>query len=334
MKDDSKSCEFFTDSVQGDEKKLVKAPLLKGMDFNSDECRKNPLLHIRLYVGHSCNLKCVYCSTDAKKSNVRHSQFLSVGAKLDLLKKIRDDFGTKTVFINGRGEPTLDQDFFPIVKGIFELGMTPFVATNGATLFDNDSAIWKLLYETGASVMLKMNSVSNKELEADVFGLSPDSEEYKNIRCITETGEGMDWVKKFARDRRLAMNCVLCKATAEDDGAPAVLRFCRENGIIPWFNWLLMFGRATRDMVVSEKAKKPLMKKLTEIDAEYGYERKASRTGNFGIPSELEEYWFHITNTGRIYSSKYNGGKSFSISNFGKNPDLRGAFYQLNQKVY
>ncbi|MCL2338504.1 MAG: radical SAM protein [Proteobacteria bacterium] len=286
-------------------------PYLRGMDFSEEEAKKNPLLHVRLFNGNLCNLHCRYCYTDAPYTGNGDTlrsvedddnyRTTSLETKLKMLRLLRNEFGTKTVMINGKGEPTLEPDFEALVGGINDLNMIPFVVTNGTTLMAKQGKLWKMLYENNASIMLKMNSVENRELESWLFGVNVENARYKNIRRIIESPEGKEWVGKFAADRRIALNCVLTKHTAGDDGAPSILKYCRESNVIPWFSWLISDGRADNDMSVPTDLKKPLMQKLEQTDREYGYRYTMTEDMNLGCTPEMNKNFFQITAHGRLF---------------------------------
>ncbi|MCL1902321.1 MAG: radical SAM protein [Alphaproteobacteria bacterium] len=287
-------------------------PYLKGMDFPNAQVLANPLLHVRLYNGNLCNLNCRYCYTDAPytgngdtfRSVANEDDYYTtrLSTKLETLQVLRDEFGTKTIMMNGKGEPTIEPDFEELLSGINDLGMTPVVVTNGATLMSRGGKFWETLYNNNASIMMKMNSHHNKKLESWLFGLGEQSARYKNIRRITETSEGRAWVQKFAADRRIAMNCVLSVHTMNSDGAESVLRHCRENGVIPWFSWLINSGRAEdADMAVPDNARAGLIKRIEKIDSEYGYKYKLTEDMNLGCTPAMNKNFFQVTAHGRIF---------------------------------
>ena len=294
---------------------------LKGFDFDESEIRQNYMLQVRMSYGNSCNLACRFCAVDGYRNDKPCENHLGIAQRLNILNNIKQRFGTRSVFLNGRGELTLEPDLDQLIHGISDLGIIPIIATNGTKLFDNNSANWKLLYESGASIILKMNSWENKALEARMFGLNQESPEYKSIRRITESKEGREWLGRFANDNRVAMNAVICKDTAGPDGVPSVWRFCRDNNIVPWFTWLEIMGRATADMALPDEEKKTLVKDLQKIDEEYGYNPVVPPYFDLCYPPvKADEKFIQITNIGRIFLFEYTWDGNFTITNYGRIP--------------
>jgi MoaA/NifB/PqqE/SkfB family radical SAM enzyme len=232
----------------------TKPQYLRGMDFPASDVIKNPLLHVRLFHGNLCNLRCEYCFTAA---------------------------------------PTLEPDFDDLVRGIRDLKMIPVIVTNGTTF----SKKWEFLHDMGASVMLKMNSF-DADKEASLFGISKTSEIFKNIKTATDANS--QGFKAFAQDRRLAINCVLSSQTIDEDDAPAVLRYCRENGAIPWIDKIIHDGRADYSFDLPEHKMEVVVGDLVWMDSKYGYKHKISDSLNFGAEPEMNRNFFQITEHGRM----------------------------------
>ncbi|MFH1233966.1 MAG: hypothetical protein V1649_04985, partial [Patescibacteria group bacterium] len=75
----------------------------------------------------------------------------------------------------------------------------------------------------------------------------------------------------FAKDKRLALNCIICKENYDE--IPELFIFCRKNGIIPWIEIVTITGRAKEDMKLPNELIENLYKRLSEIDKQqFGYE--------------------------------------------------------------
>lgn len=287
-------------------------PYLRGMDFSKEYVLANPMSHVRMYFGNLCNLSCKYCFSEpyctsrghTSKSVLRddlHSEYLlDTIDKIVLLTMLKTTVNTKTVFINGKGEPTLEPGFNDFIMSLRAMNLTPVVATNGTSLFEADGPNWEFMYDNGVSLLLKMNIRGNPEKDAAILGLRPDSKQYRDIAAITTTNTGMEWVRRFAAKRRIGFNCVLMDDTAGDDGAPAVLRFCRENGAVPWFDWLMHTGRGRYCRPLNDVQADALVKKLMNIDSEYGYKYTFTKNMNLGCTPEMNDYFVQITEHGRL----------------------------------
>jgi MoaA/NifB/PqqE/SkfB family radical SAM enzyme len=284
------------------------------MDFSADMARNNPALHIRLFHGAICNLKCKYCFTNApstldnntmetiRKSDNYSSELLTYREKLEVLAAMRRNFGTRTVLINGRGESTLEPDFRYLIRGINSLKMRPVIVSNGTTFVQN----WEFLYENNASVMLKMNSLDNLA-EADIFGITTQSKRFKNIRTALDPNS--EWFRAFASERRLGINCVISRDTVKNDDHLNILKFCRENGAIPWFDRLILTGRANHSMALTDNEYENEISRLIELDKAYGIHHRFSQYMNFGCTPEMNTYFFQLTNHGRMFITPHLGDR-------------------------
>lgn len=293
-------------------RELNQTPYLRGLDFDEISVIRNPMLHVKLFHGHLCNMKCPYCFTKAPsmvdgikrsgliKQDDYRKEIISYKEKLDILRKIRNSYDTETVVINGKGEPTLEPGFDKLIKGLHSSGFTPVVFTNGITMAEK----WKLLYENNASIVLKMNSIDPAK-EAKLFGIEQNSNSFKQIRQALDPKS--ESFKAFAGENRLAINCIISSKTMSSDGAPAVLRFCRENGAIPWLNRVIITGRAGSVWNISDEEHIKTLKELLNIDRNYGYKHIVSQNMNFATPSHIDSFFLQITDHGRMFFSDGNG---------------------------
>lgn len=286
-------------------------PYLRGMDFPSQMAQLRPLLHVRMFMGNLCNLHCNYCFTDSF-STVRgadHGSVISgdehgddllpMAERLKILYFLKENFNTQTVLINGKGEPTLEPELDELIRGLRVLDLTPVLATNGTSLDAPTGYNWQYMYDNGVSLLLKMNMRGNAAGEATIYGVKPDDHRYRQMYNITNTDAGMEWVRRFAARRAIAFNCVLMRPTMGENGAPAVLRFCRENSIIPWFDWYVPSGRGQR-LALTPLQQMELAQTLSQIDAEYGYEYEWTDGMNLGCTPEMNRNFYQITDHGRI----------------------------------
>lgn len=302
----------ISDEILYDARVLKQAPYLRGLDFDQAAIAKNPLLHVKLFHGQLCNMKCPYCFTQApsvvdgytciklKKLDQYSNYVTNYKEKLDTLQRIRKLFGTQTVVINGKGEPTLEPEFKKLIKGLHSSGFTPVVFTNGTTFKRN----WKVLYENNASVVLKMNSTDPAK-SAGFFGIGQNTKAFDQIRLALDPNS--ESFKAFAAENRLGINCILSRKTVSPDAAPSVLRFCRENGAIPWLNRVIITGRAGKDWNLSDRQYVNTLEELLKIDRDYGYKHEICPGMNFATPAEIESYFLQITDHGRMFFSDGDG---------------------------
>jgi hypothetical protein len=78
---------------------------------------------------------------------------------------------------------------------------------------------------------------------------------------------------KFAKDHRLALNCIITHDNYDE--ISKIFEFCRKNEIIPWIETVSITGRAKSSMAIPKEKIKTLYEKLAKIDkSEYGYDWK------------------------------------------------------------
>jgi len=242
---------------------LSPPPQLKGLNFSYEEIKRaraeNKMLVVSIETSNICNLRCVYCYTDASKK-------LPNELKIEEYKNILDqavDLGAKEVAIAGAGEPLLDPLFFKILSLIEERGLYLILYTN-ATLIDKSIA--KRLYDSSLTVVATLNSI-NPAIQNRLCGGIPWA--YK--RMMEGIYNLMNAGFNKTNPTRLAIDSFVVKESIDE--APAIFRFARENNIFPYICRVFLLGRAKdKDLDVSNEQFKNLTYKLLEIDeTEYGY---------------------------------------------------------------
>jgi len=94
--------------------------------------KPNSLLMTMIMLTGECNANCEICYTDRRKK-ANELSFEEIRSIIDRTKAL----GSKTVYIAGEGEPTLDSSFFKVVEYVKAIGSRMLVFTNG-TLLSND----------------------------------------------------------------------------------------------------------------------------------------------------------------------------------------------------
>ncbi len=238
-------------------------PKLKGLEFSSEEIKRareeNRMLVISMETSNVCNLKCVYCYTNAGKK-------LSGELTLDEYRNILDqamELGAKEVAIAGAGEPLLDPNFFEILKLIEERGLYLILYSN-ATLIDKTTA--KKLYDSPVTVVATLNSLRSN-IQNNLCGGVPWAYEkmMEGIHNLMDAGFNK------VNPTRIAIDSFLVKETFDE--APEIFRFARRNNIFPYVCRVFLAGRAKgQDLDITNEQFKELTYKLLEIDeSEFGY---------------------------------------------------------------
>jgi MoaA/NifB/PqqE/SkfB family radical SAM enzyme len=243
----------------------MKPPFLKAIDFTEEDFGNpnNKILELRIHVTEKCNLKCIYCLSDAPFMTAHSSKeerlsFEEIKNNIIEAKKL----GIKVVSITGSGEPLLYENLKELILFIKSNDLEVVLFTN-SLLLSKDLA--NFLNENKVSLMIKLNSFK-PEINDRLVGVSGAQEVFmRKIQMLVDLN--------FAKDHRLALNCII---TGDNyDEIPEIFEFCRKNEIVPWIETVSITGRATSDMTIPKERIKTLYEKLAKIDKEkYGYDWK------------------------------------------------------------
>jgi MoaA/NifB/PqqE/SkfB family radical SAM enzyme len=241
----------------------MKPPFLKVIDFPEEDFNSNNLLlELRIHVIEDCNLRCVYCLSNAPFLNEKNNygkEKLSLDEIKNNIKQAKE-LGIKVVSITGSGEPLLYENLKELIEFIkrMELGVVLF--TN-SFLLTEELAIW--LNNRDVNLMVKLNSF-DPEINDNLVGVKGAQKIFLDkIKMLVDMG--------FAKDRRLALNCIICKENYKE--IPDIFIFCRKNEIIPWIEIVTITGRAKAEMKLPGEMIENLYKKLSEIDKkQFGFE--------------------------------------------------------------
>lgn len=180
--------------------------------------------------------------------------------------------GTYTIDFVGEGEPTLDKDFFEIIEYTTSKGINAVVYSDVATKLRDKNFI-KRLYDSGASISPKCDSLYNEEYQNFIVGDKTNTY-FKNrneaIKLLMEYG-----FNKIMEDgtTRIGFDMVVSKKNMNE--VEKTLRFCRENNLWIIFSFYLPSGRSggetfDNSLELTNNEKKCLIEKVKSIDEEYG----------------------------------------------------------------
>lgn len=242
---------------------LSSPPKLKGLDFTAEEIKRareeNKMLVISIETSNICNLRCIYCYTDAGRKLPRELTLDEYKSILDQAVKL----GAKEVAIAGAGEPLLDPHFFTMLDLIEERGLYLILYTN-ATLIDKVTA--ETLFGKPVTAVATLNSM-RPEIQNKLCGKIPWAYDRMMAGIHNLIDAGFNKVKPS----RMALDAFMVKETLVE--APAIFRFARRNNIFPYICRVFNSGRAKgKDLDVSNDQFRDLTYKLLEIDEnEFGY---------------------------------------------------------------
>jgi len=267
---------YYLPLLRSDKMKYKVLPKLKGYEFSENRIEKarnkENLLLLLLAYNENCNLECPFCFTGHGTKARSELEKQGISAELltpDELEGLIDQgkkLGIESVCFYGEGEPLLNKDlFFRLVDHCNKENITPVVFTNG-TLVDIEIA--KKLFDNNVSVVGKLYSLNSKVNEY----LTGNKGIYKyitydsvkvssHIKFLLEVG--------FANTDRFALDTVVTSKNYSE--IPCIWQWERENGIIPYADFLYLPGRNSTKLDVSKEEREELCKKIWELDKKLGY---------------------------------------------------------------
>ncbi len=218
---------------------FARAPRIAGT-FSLEEVmqarHREEMLQLSLMLGATCDLRCVYCFTDAGQPKSKELEW----NEIDRLVREFRDLGGRTVCIPGEGEPTLSPHIIPLVHLLYSLGLTGIIYTNG---FRMERWLAELLYDCGCSIFVKLNSFdADKQnwLAGDVTGKYTASRN-KTLTMLMDIG----FARKLDREACSRLGVVTSVMAANVTEMPTIFRFAREHNLIPSMDCLLEIGRGS-----------------------------------------------------------------------------------------
>ena len=217
------------------------------------QCLENKkLLSVELEFTRKCNLRCIYCYSDA---GVALEDEMSLEEIKDVALQGKA-LGVKKIVLLGGGEPLMYRGLTEVVSFISSLGLQQILFSNG-TLISRETA--DFLFENRVSMIIKCNSFKPEvqDLLTGVDGVS------RNIK------KGMEHLMAAGypgEQSMLGIQTVICRQNIGE--LPEMWTWARERGIIPYFEMLTKQGRARANMSldVGMHETRSVFEKIEEID--------------------------------------------------------------------
>lgn len=282
---------------------------MRGWDFSREDIADaiqnhkmiNPAMEL---ASNICPWNCTFCFTEDPKNLYKHklTNEMSLAQKLSLIDRAAE-LGTKSINWVGAGEPTIDPNFWEIMDRIIKRDITPIVYTEGTIkLLQRDFT--KRLYQMGATVVLKANSLSNHDYQNSIVrgaSKNPKADNYTLLRnevieILLEEG--------FADSNptRLAFDTIITRQNFDE--ITDIHRYARTNNIFVLFVNYLPSGRSSDGIsdAISRKEQFEIFEKLAEIDnQEFGLKHGIQFPYAGGVPCSIRGTGLFIKITGKVY---------------------------------
>lgn len=212
-----------------------------------------------IFLAPICNFRCKGCFTHVYKNNSAQLSFNSIKKIVDFAK----NRGAKSIIFAGAGEPTLDPLYKKIRNYINKLGLQVVLFTNGTTIKNKQEAKKMLLSGPVVAKMFSLNAKKYNELTGrkNAFALS-----MKGINFLIQARNELE---KEDKKISLAIDSYISKENYKE--LPSLLKFCRKNRIIPYFESFIELGQPKniiKQMALCEKKLANLFLELAKIDKE------------------------------------------------------------------
>lgn len=254
--------------------------IMRGWDFSQAEVQAalaegrilNPAVEL---CSNVCPWSCDFCFTEAtlvgKKRKLANE--LSLEERVRLLEDLAE-LGARSINIVGAGEPTVDPYFWDLLAACSRLGLTPLVYTEGALKL-SDLDFCKRLDDTGATVVLKVNSLFQEEYQNSILvsgNVTPHTPKFNYFKKRQQALENLIKLGfNSSSPTRMAFDTILCRENENE--IETLHRFARDNNIFVLLVNFLPSGRSLsgHTNALSRDEQFAMFKRLAEIDLrEYG----------------------------------------------------------------
>jgi len=298
---------------------------MKGWDFTRTEIAEalrgdrmlNPAYEL---ASNACPWNCFFCFTEdpdnpiGKKGRLRDE--MSLEERLKLINESKG-LGARTINLIGAGEPTVDPNFWGVINHIYSSDMTPIVYTEGALRLRNKDFVSRL-YDSGATVVLKVNSLKNEDYQNRVVSGGTSRSREVGINYFNARNEALERLieQRFNESdpTRLAFDTIVCRENLEE--IPNLHRYARDNNIFTLLVNYLPSGRSSNapQNAISGDEQFALFDELARIDKEeYEIEHRAIFPYAGGVPCSIRGLGLYIKIKGAAYDCP---GESEPLGNY------------------
>jgi len=286
---------------------------MRGWDFSRAEVaaaiQGHRLLNPAMELGTNvCPWNCDFCFTESPDNRDgrkrRLSDELSLERRLALIDEAAD-LGAKSINFVGAGEPTIDPDFWSLLDRMRQRDIVPIIYTE-ASLRLKSQSFSKRLFDLGATVVLKMNSLYNPDYQNRVLrGIRPKVG-IPTVNYFDERKRALDMLIDIGFNQscptRLAFDCIICRENVGE--IEDIHRFARQNNIFALFVNYLPSGRTVdgHTSAITWPEQHNIFKRLAEIDkAEFGLEHASHFPYSGGVPCTIRGLGLFVKIRGEVF---------------------------------
>jgi len=257
---------------------------------------------------NACPWNCSFCFTEDPLNMEGRKRRLTNELPLDRRLRLIDELselGCRSINFVGAGEPTIDPNFWSLIARMSERSITPIVYTE-ASLRLRDRLFASRLFDSGATVVVKVNSLWNAEYQNAVVRGPASKATLPTINYTEARNQAIENLLEigFASDvpTRLAFDTIV--TTRNVDEIEALHRFARRNNIFVLLVAYLPSGRSSelQEDALPYARQEALFARLAEIDkAEFGMEHGTRYPYGGGVPCSIRGLGMYVKITGEVF---------------------------------
>jgi MoaA/NifB/PqqE/SkfB family radical SAM enzyme len=286
--------------------KTGKGYTMKGWDFTrqeiADAVKDNRMLNPAYELSsNTCPWNCFFCFTEDPNNPEGLKKKLAGEMTLDERISLIDqsaELGAKSINLIGAGEPTIDKNFWDVVGHMSDKGITPIVYTEGALKL-TDENFAKRLYDTGSTVVLKVNSLKDRDYQNSTVVGGIDRVKPLKMDYFKKRNEALDVLIKTGFNdsdpTRLAFDTIICQENYDE--IPEIHRYARDNNIFVLFVNYLPSGRSSTPMQnsVTHQEQFAMFDQIAKIDREeYELEHRSKFPYAGGVPCSIRGLGLYV----------------------------------------
>lgn len=284
---------------------------MRGWDFTRAEIAEainaRRMLNTALELGTNvCPWGCLFCFTENADNpsgrKLRLKSEMSLSERLSLVDQAAD-LGTRSINWVGAGEPTIDPDFWQITEHIAKSGITPLIYTEGALRLTKRDFV-KRLYDVGATVVLKVNSLWDHDYQNAIVRGATNNTAANTYTQRRNQALDLLMAEGFADSNptRLAMDTIISKQNLAE--VPALHRYARKHNIFVLFVNYLPSGRSTDGVsdALNREQQFAVFDELAQIDAdEFDIAHRSKFPYAGGVPCSIRGTGLFVKITGQVF---------------------------------
>jgi MoaA/NifB/PqqE/SkfB family radical SAM enzyme len=289
---------------------------MRGWDFTRAELAAavngHRLLNPAVELGTNvCPWNCSFCFTEDVRNLVGRKRRLpgemSESERLCLIDAAAA-LGARSINIVGAGEPTVDPNFWAYLERMAERHITPILFTEGALRLSDRSFV-RRLYELGATVVLKVNSLWNEEYQNSV--VRGDGVKAKKAKSAADNYARLrnqalalliDEGFTESEPTRLAFDTIICRQNAHE--VVALHEYARAHNIFVMFVGYIPSGRSSDGLqdALTRAEQFRLFEEIARVDREkFGIVHRSVFPYAGGVPCSMRGTGIFVKITGQVF---------------------------------